>query len=720
MLNGGFNTKYLARLDANQQQAVTTISGPVLVLAVPGSGKTTALVHRIGYMVYCENILPENILTLTYTVAATQDMKSRFLSLFGNEFEERLQFRTINGICAVMLNHYGKLEGKTMFQLLDSEKDAPRLVTDILREVTEEYPTEAEVKEMLAAIAYCKNMLLTDNEIRELQERWDIPLHETYIRYQRYLRDNSLMDYDDQLVYAYRILKSKTDFLVYYRKRFRYILVDEAQDTSKVQHAIIRLLAGENGNLFMVGDEDQSIYGFRAAYPEALLTFQKDFPSAKIIVMNRNYRSNANIVAAAQRLIQHNKNRYNKKMEATRAGGTEIRYIDVKSRASQYGYLVKVAQDCHRETAVLYRDNECALPQIDRMDRLGLPYRMKNLDLAFFTNRVVRDVVNIMKLALNPRDTEAFMQVYYRGFLRMRKEDAQHICELSISTGDSVLEVLSGIGYSNPLASKRAKSFVTNIRKMKTETPTKALFRIMKPMEYEDFLGMNGIGDGKVKILEMIAYSENTLGSFLKRLDYLQDMLKNRPPADSCPFILSTIHSAKGLEYDQVYLVDVYDGVLPSGSTTSGKGNTSSKDAMEEERRLFYVGVTRAKNDLNIFRVAETESVFQRELAGTVSQEHQTQNRKGQTNSYREVSQAAMRYINPLAVQDVPLSVSEKDIIIGRPVEQVKFGRGTIVDMEYSQKSGALAFMVEFEGGVEKKFLFPMAFASGNMRLVDQ
>lgn len=143
---------------------------------------------------------------------------------------------------------------------------------------------------MLAAIAYCKNMFLTDNEIRELQERWDIPLHETYIRYQRYLRDNSLMDHDDQLVYAYRILKSKTDFLAYYRKRFRYILVDEAQDTSKVQHAIIRLLAGENGNLFMVGDEDQSIYGFRTAYPEALLNFQKDFPSAKIIVMNRNYR----------------------------------------------------------------------------------------------------------------------------------------------------------------------------------------------------------------------------------------------------------------------------------------------------------------------------------------------------------------------------------------------------------------------------------------------
>ena len=451
-----------------------------------------------------------------------------------------------------MLNRYGQLEGKALFQLLDSEKDAPRLVTDILREVMEEYPTEAEVKDMLTAIAYCKNMLLTDDEIQELQERWDIPLFETYTRYQRYLRDNSLMDYDDQLVYAYRILKSKPDFLSDYRNRFQYILVDEAQDTSKVQHAIIRLLAGENGNLFMVGDEDQSIYGFRAAYPEALLNFQLYFPNAKIIVLNHNYRSSANIVAAAQRLIQHNKNRYDKKMEATRAGGPDIRYIDVKSRASQYGYLVKVAQDCRRETAVLYRDNECALPLIDRLDRLGLPYRMKNLDLAFFTNRVVRDIVNIMKLAMNPRDTEAFIQVYHRGFLRMRKEEAQHVCELSISSGDSVLQVIYDIDYSNLFASKKAKSFVTNIQKMKSESPSQALFRIMKPMEYEDFLGKNGIGDGKVKILEMIAYSEKTLGSFLKRLDYLQDMLKNRPPAKSCPFILSTIHSAKGLEYDQV------------------------------------------------------------------------------------------------------------------------------------------------------------------------
>lgn len=717
MTNVEFEKRYLARLDINQKQAVITTSGPVLVLAVPGSGKTTALVHRIGYMLYCENIPPESILTLTYTVAATQDMKSRFLSLFGNELEELLQFRTINGICAVMLNHYGRLEGKTIFQLLDSEKEAPKLVTDILREVTEEYPTEAEVKEMLTAIAYCKNMLLTDDEIQELQERWDIPVHETYIRYQRYLRDNSLMDYDDQLVYAYRILKSKPDFLAYYRKRFQYILVDEAQDTSKVQHAIIQLLAGENGNLFMVGDEDQSIYGFRAAYPEALLNFQHDFPNAKIIVMNHNYRSNANIVTAAQRLIQHNKNRYDKKMEATRTAGAEIRYIDVKSRANQYGYLVKVAQDCRRETAVLYRDNECALPLIDRLDRLGLPYRMKNLDLAFFTNRVVRDVVNIMKLALNSRDAEAFMQVYYRGFLRMRKEDAQRICELSASSGDSLIEVLSGIGYSNPLASKRAKSFVTNIRKMKTETPTKALFRIMKPMEYEDFLGMNGIGDGKIRILEMLAYSENTLESFLKRLDYLQDMLKNRPPVETCPFILSTIHSAKGLEYDLVYLVDIYDGVLPSGSSTSGRGTLSSKDALEEERRLFYVGVTRAKNELNIFRIADTESVFQRELTGNVPQMgHRVST---QTTSYSDVSRAAMQYINPFVVRETPLNVSEKDIVIGRSVMQVKFGRGTIVDMEYSSKSGAMTFTVEFDSGVEKKFLFPMAFTSRSMRFID-
>ena len=166
------------------------------------------------------------------------------------------------------------------------------------------------------------------------------------------------------------------------------------------------------------------------------------------------------------------------------------------------------------------------------------------------------------------------------------------------------------IDYLNPFASKKAKSFVTNIRKMKTESPSQALFRIMKPMEYEDFLGKNGIGDGKVKILEMIAYSEKTLVSFLTRLDYLQDMLKNHPPAKSCPFILSTIHSAKGLEYDQVYLVDIYDGVLPSGSATSKGSSVSSKDALEEERRLFYVGVTRAKNDLNIFRIAETESIL--------------------------------------------------------------------------------------------------------------
>lgn len=696
MTQDEFEKKYLSQLDDNQRLAVTTLDGPVLVLAVPGSGKTTALVHRIGYMVNCVGIAPENILTITYTTAATRDMKNRFESLFGKDYGERLAFRTINGICTSILKHYAKLNGRTLFDLLDSEKDAPRVVTEILRDVMDEYPTEAEVKEMTTAIAYCKNMLLSETEIAELSEKRDIPIAEVYKRYQKTLKERSLMDYDDQLLSAFKILKNEPDFLAYYQKRFKYILVDEAQDTSKVQHFIIRLLVGESGNLFMVGDEDQSIYGFRAAYPEALLSFRQNYQNARIIVMNRNYRSNANIVAAADRLIQHNKSRYDKKMVATRPASSDVRFIDVEKRSNQYGYLVKVAQDCQRETAVLYRDNECALPLVDRLDRMGIPYRIKNQDLTFFSNRVVMDVVNLIRLALNPLDTDAFLKVYYRGFVPMRKEEARDLCDFCAKQKVSILRVLESMEFSNYYAETRAGSFVNNVRKMKEETPSKAIWRIRKAMKYDEYLEENSIGDGKLFTLEMIAYNEESLESFLSRLTYLRDLMQNGEQDSSSKFILSTIHSAKGLEYDQVYLMDVFDGCIPLNP--SSKQNVSSAKAlMEEERRLFYVGVTRAKNNLNIFRIGENESKFVHEL----------EPKKGQS----------VVGATPYKKQENLNYIEQK--LVGRKVEHRSFGRGTIVSVSVDLR-GDKAIDVRFEDRKLRTLMYPRVFQKENMWFIDR
>lgn len=398
-----FETTFSVKLNQQQKEAVQSTKGPVLLLAVPGSGKTTVLVTRLGYMIYCRNIPPESILTVTYTVAATKDMSERFAVRFGEDMAKRLEFRTINGICAMIIQYYGRRIGKTPFELVKDEKATTGMLIKICQDHGMGYPTESDLKNVRTLITYIKNMMLNEEELQKLEEESDIRIAGIYREYCRQMREQKLMDYDDQMLYAYNILRKDPGVLAYFQNRYPYICVDEAQDTSKIQHAIIALLAAGTGNLFMVGDEDQSIYGFRAAYPEALLSFEKKHPGAKVLLMEENFRSNAKIVEAADKFIQKNTLRHEKHMRAAREAGADIREISLKSRKAQYVYLMKAAQECttgmagmsgseeHRgradasvtETAVLYRDNECAIPLIDLLERKNIPYRMRNADLSF-------------------------------------------------------------------------------------------------------------------------------------------------------------------------------------------------------------------------------------------------------------------------------------------------------------------------------------------------
>ena len=397
-----FETTFPVQLNQQQREAVQSTEGPVLLLAVPGSGKTTVLVTRLGYMIYCKNIRPESILTVTYTVAATKDMSRRFADRFGAEMAERLEFLTINGICARIIQYYGRRIGKTPFELVKDEKTTTGMLIRICQEYGMGYPTESDLKNVRTLITYVKNMMLNEEELQKLEEESDIRIAGIYHEYCRQMREQKLMDYDDQMLYAYNMLRKDPEVLAYFQNRYPYICVDEAQDTSKIQHAIIALLAAGTGNLFMVGDEDQSIYGFRAAYPEALLSFEKNHPGAKVLLMEENFRSNAKIVEAADKFIQKNTLRHEKHMRAAREAGPDIREISLKSRKAQYVYLMKAAQEC-TETAVLYRDNECAIPLIDLLERKNIPYRMRNAELSFFTHRTVLDVQNIIRFAMDQK-----------------------------------------------------------------------------------------------------------------------------------------------------------------------------------------------------------------------------------------------------------------------------------------------------------------------------
>lgn len=628
-----FERKFPQKLNEQQKEAVQSVEGPVLLLAVPGSGKTTVLVTRLGYMIYAKGIAPEKILTVTYTVAATEDMAARFASLFGTDMADRLTFKTINGICAGIIHTYGRKTGRTPFALLNDEKVIADTLAKIYQKTERTYATESDLQTVRTLITYIKNSMLTETEIRELDKTADMKISAIYKEYNTWLREQKLMDYDDQMVYAYTMLQRFPELLRLYQDKFPYLCVDEAQDTSKIQHAIIALLASKTENLFMVGDEDQSIYGFRAAYPEALLSFEKNHPGAKVLLMEENFRSGAGIVKAADTFIQKNTLRHKKHMRATKDGEEVVKEIAVKTRDDQYRYLAAVAEKCaaaradrvggrsdngtadaSHTVAVLYRDHECALPLIDLLERKEIPYRMRNAEISFFTHRTVLDVLNIMKLAMHPKDAETFLQVYYKINTYIRKEDALQIARISETQDISVWNAAVRYHGLSDYTMSSVQNTRMHMQRLLTERGDKAVKRILYYMGYQEYLERCGLKADKIEILRILGSREDSMAGLLQRLRELQDILTRKETDYSCNFILSTIHASKGLEYDTVYLMDVTDGILPAQMLKNPeKASGEERENYEEERRLFYVGATRAKSELYVFTTGKPHS-FCKEL----------------------------------------------------------------------------------------------------------
>lgn len=648
-----FTSRFPIQLNQQQESAVQSVEGPVLLLAVPGSGKTTVLVTRLGYMIFCKGIAPERILTVTYTVAATKDMAERFACRFGAQMAGRLEFRTINGICARVIQYCSWKSGRTAFSLLTDEKRIAAMLAGIYQRIEHSYPTESDLQNVRTLITFIKNRMLGEEEIRTLEKDAEIQLLRIYKAYNAELREHQLMDYDDQMVYAYTMLQRFPWLREHFQQQYPYICVDEAQDTSKIQHAIIALLASRTENLFMVGDEDQSIYGFRAAYPDALLEFEQHHPGARVLLMEENFRSDASIVRAADRFIQKNTLRHEKHMQPARPKQREIREIPLANRKAQYSYLLKVAEDCtaayaadqeqravaadevkeradggpatdalHADRrrslspiAVLYRDHECALPLIDLLERNGVPYKMRNADIGFFTNRVVLDICNIIRLAENPLNTELFMQLYYKLGTYLRKQDAQSIADISQLEGLSVWDVALKHGGLNAYTKGKVRAIQTHMRNMLKENAGRAVHRIVEYMGYREYMERSEIKDTKLDILRILADQEDSPRHLVDRLEKLRQVLKEKSSERDCPFILSTIHASKGLEYDSVYLLDVIDGVLPAQIPKDlKKAEKAELEAYEEERRLFYVGITRAKDQLYVFTMKTQHSSFCDEL----------------------------------------------------------------------------------------------------------
>lgn len=586
----------LTHLDAQQQEAVRATDGPILLLAVPGSGKTTTLIARLGYLVIGKGVSPETILTMTYTVAATGEMKDRFAKKFGSQYADKMNFKTINAVCASIIRSY-EWYGHKAFKLVSDEGEISKILTGIWLNVCKKYPTESDIKELRMKITYVKNQMVPKKELDSVtvsSSDGTISIKELYEEYVRFMRDSSLMDFDDQLVFSYQILKKNPKILKRFQDKYQYICVDEAQDTSFIQHRIIQMLAEKSRNIFMVGDEDQSIYGFRAAYPKALLEFERTWKDAKVLFIETNYRSTPEIVDTSMDFIRQNKKRRDKKMKAFNPSGAKIDILWAKNRIQQFDMIADIAHDATEPVTFLYRNNDTALPIIDTLDRSGIPYKVRAVDSLFFTNIIYRDVMCIFRLALNPSDGEAFMQIYYKLGLYVKKA----VAEEAVAMGGNIL-----FGLKNQVGKYtkgKLDSIIADFKKIPNLAPANAIDLIYE-MGYGDYLEQHGIDSFRLNIMRTLGVREKTIPEFIKRLEYLQKVIRAGSKTDNAKVLLSTIHSAKGLEYDNVVLVDVADGVFPS----------NSKDTdIEEEKRLFYVAMTRARKKLCIFAFREEESEF--------------------------------------------------------------------------------------------------------------
>ena len=637
-----FKKKYNITLNPQQESAVTRTDGQTLLLAVPGSGKTTVIVARLGYMLYCRGVKPENILTMTYNVSAAADMKKRFFDKFGTEFDGRIEFRTINGFCAKVIMMYERTRNTSAFTLLDEGK-VTKIIKALYVNMTREFPSESTVKELKTRLIYCRNMMLKPDEIKKIKVG-EIDFYAFFTAYRNYKNDNRVMDYDDQLEFAFKILLKNQDILTYCQNRFRYISIDEAQDTSKIQHMIIRLLANRYRNIFMVGDEDQSIYGFRAAYPQALLEFNTVYPEGKVLLMEQNYRSAADIVEKANRFIKQNRLRHDKNMFTENPHELPVRRIVLKDCKYQYSYIQKMIGGSDDELAILYRNNESALPVIDLFEKNGIGYRLKENDGVFFSVNCIYDILSILQFAFAPSDAALFLEFYYKIGLKMKKDIITRCLVKHKNSKLSFFRTLEkdeGLEKWHYKLLKEAEHNFNHLRKLNSFS---AITFILGKMEYGKFMKSRGLDDTKVKTLLALANQNPELSLFLARMTALKEIVTNGSSEPDSKVILSTIHSSKGLEYDNVLLIDVRDGILPSSSVCTEDEDDltqSQRNDLEEERRLFYVGVTRAKHSLAVFDyeaaygVKNETAAFTKQLFGIESEKTKKPEKSEKTASLK-------------------------------------------------------------------------------------
>lgn len=659
-------------LNERQQEAVYHTDGPVLILAGAGSGKTRVLTHRIAYLIEQKRVNPWNILAITFTNKAAGEMRDRVDDIVGFG-SESIWVSTFHSTCVRILRRYiERLGYGNNFTIYDTD-DTKNIMKDICKRLQIDTKTLKE-RTLLSVISSAKDSLISpvEYELKAMGDYTKQRAAQVYKEYQEVLHKNNALDFDDLIVKTVELFKTCPDVLDYYQERFRYIMVDEYQDTNTAQFELIHLLAGKYRNLCVVGDDDQSIYKFRGANISNILDFEKVFPEAEVIKLEQNYRSTQTILDAANAVIRNNVERKEKALWTEKGEGDQIHfrqfdtaYEEAEFIAGEIGKKKKYGKAEFRDCAVLYRTNAQSRILEERFIMEGIPYDVVG-GVNFYSRREIKDMLAYLKTIDNGRDDLAvkrIINVPRRGIgatTILRVQEYADARGLSFYDALREADQILSIGKS----AAKLKPFVMMIQSFRSKLEYYSLQELMNDIiettgyvkelqESDEEDAEDRIQNIDELVSKVVAYEDShddpSLSEFLEEVALVADI--DGVDAEDNRVLLMTLHSAKGLEFPHVYLAGLEDGVFPSYMTIT----SDDPSAVEEERRLAYVGITRAKEDLTITCAkqrmlrGETQynpvSRFVREVPGELlDNKPQIFKKKTDFEEYRETPESRARF----------------------------------------------------------------------------
>lgn len=630
MIDVHFLTESLLRgLNKEQKEAVKTTEGPLLIMAGAGSGKTRVLTHRIAYLIAEKGVNPYNILAITFTNKAAREMKERVVKIIGGTAEE-VWISTFHSMCVRILRRDADRIGiNRNFTILD-QSDQISVIKTILKEMNID-PKKYDPRAILGTISSAKNELIDAKTFSEQQANnyYEKIVSDVYLEYEKRLLKNDCLDFDDLIMKTILLFKRVPEVLEYYQRKFQYILVDEYQDTNKAQYELVKKLASRFKNLCVVGDSDQSIYRWRGADITNILSFEKDYPTAKVILLEQNYRSTKKILAAANHVIENNVNRKPKKLWTENEDGEPIFYYRAVSEQDEALFvtgkmkeLVEKKNRTYSDFAVLYRTNAQSRVMEEMLVKANIPYVIVG-GTKFYDRKEIKDLLAYMRLVSNPNDDISFSRIIN---VPKRGIGASSLDKISQYALENDLSLFAAIGEADqiglsPKVVKACLEFhqlIDNLSKMQDYlSVTELTEEILRQTQYKEMLKLEKSLEAESRlenIEEFLSVTKNfeaesddkSLVAFLTDLALVADIdqMDDHEKGNDA-VVLMTLHSAKGLEFPVVFIIGLEEGVFPHSRSLMDEGE------MEEERRLAYVGITRAKEELYITN-AEMRTLFGR------------------------------------------------------------------------------------------------------------